>query len=75
MICPDGEVGLNIKMNGFKYSKFVPEFIPRIGIEFKDARGNAKCCMVWTWTGRKLSGYEVGRIYQVYIIRSWKKCM
>lgn len=35
IIYPDGAVSLDLKMNGFKYSKFVPEFIPRIGIEFK----------------------------------------
>ena len=35
IIYPDGAVRFDLKMNGFKYSKFVPEFIPRIGIEFK----------------------------------------
>ncbi len=34
-IYADGEMELTISMNGFKYSKFVPEFIPRIGIEMK----------------------------------------
>lgn len=34
-ISADGELGLELKMNGFKYSDFAPEFIPRIGIEMK----------------------------------------
>lgn len=32
-IYPDGIMELNLKLNGFKYSGFTPEFIPRIGIE------------------------------------------
>lgn len=31
----DGELELKLDMNGFKYSKFIPEFLPRIGIEMK----------------------------------------
>ena len=31
----DGWMTLDLKLKGFKYSKFVPEFIPRIGIEMK----------------------------------------
>lgn len=31
----DGVMSLDLEMNGFKYSSFVPEFIPRIGIEMK----------------------------------------
>lgn len=31
----DGVMTLDLDMNGFKYSKFVPEFVPRIGIEMK----------------------------------------
>lgn len=31
----NGEMKLDIKMKGFRYSQFVPEFIPRIGIEMK----------------------------------------
>lgn len=34
-ISADGSICLNLTMNGFKYSKFMPEFIPRIGIELK----------------------------------------
>ena len=34
-VYPDGTVHLKLNMNGFRYSKFAPEFIPRIGIEFK----------------------------------------
>ncbi len=32
-IYPNGTMDLELHMNGFQYSKFVPEFIPRIGIE------------------------------------------
>lgn len=35
VIYADGEMTLELQMKGFKYSKFVPEFIPRIGIEMK----------------------------------------
>ena len=31
----DGELTLDLDMKGFKYSAFIPEFIPRIGIEMK----------------------------------------
>lgn len=31
----DGEMELKLEMNGFKYSKFIPEFLPRIGIEME----------------------------------------
>lgn len=31
----DGTMTLDLKMKGFKYSKFIPEFIPRIGIEMR----------------------------------------
>lgn len=31
----DGEMELKLEMKGFKYSKFIPEFLPRIGIEMK----------------------------------------
>lgn len=31
----DGVLTLDLEMNGFKYSKFVPEFIPRIGVELR----------------------------------------
>lgn len=31
----DGVMTLDLKLKGFKYTKFVPEFIPRIGIEMK----------------------------------------
>lgn len=34
-IYEDGVMTLSLKLKGFKYSKFVPEFIPRIGIEMK----------------------------------------
>lgn len=34
-ICQDGQMELELNLNGFKYSDFVPEFIPRIGIEMK----------------------------------------
>lgn len=34
-IYADGTMELHLDMNGFKYSSFVPEFIPRIGIEMK----------------------------------------
>ncbi|MGN0294434.1 MAG: glycoside hydrolase family 2 TIM barrel-domain containing protein [Lachnospiraceae bacterium] len=34
-IYADGTMELDLNMNGFKYSSFVPEFIPRIGIEMK----------------------------------------
>ena len=34
-IYEDGVMTLDLKLRGFKYSKFVPEFIPRIGIEMK----------------------------------------
>lgn len=34
-IFEDGMMTLDLKLKGFKYSKFVPEFIPRIGIEMK----------------------------------------
>ena len=34
-IYPDGKMELALKMKGFKYSPFVPEFIPRIGVEMK----------------------------------------
>ena len=30
-----GELELSLDMKGFKYSKFIPEFIPRIGIEMR----------------------------------------
>lgn len=33
-ICANGQLDLELSANGFKFSKFVPEFIPRIGIEF-----------------------------------------
>lgn len=32
---PSGELSLSLDMKGFKYSKFIPEFIPRIGIEMR----------------------------------------
>ncbi len=31
----DGELALSLDMKGFRYSGFVPEFIPRIGIELR----------------------------------------
>lgn len=31
----DGEIGLSLDMEGFRYSSFIPEFIPRIGIEMR----------------------------------------
>lgn len=31
----DGELGLSLDMKGFRYSSFIPEFIPRIGIEMR----------------------------------------
>ncbi|MGN1166895.1 MAG: glycoside hydrolase family 2 TIM barrel-domain containing protein [Lachnospiraceae bacterium] len=34
-ICESGEMELDLQIKGFKYSAFVPEFIPRIGIELK----------------------------------------
>lgn len=34
-IYEDGVMSLSLSIKGFKYSKFVPEFIPRIGIEMK----------------------------------------
>lgn len=34
-IYEDGEMTLDLGMKGFQYSEFVPEFIPRIGIELK----------------------------------------
>lgn len=34
-IYENGAMLLDLKLKGFKYSKFVPEFIPRIGIEMK----------------------------------------
>lgn len=34
-ISKDGELELELRMNGFKNSSFAPEFIPRIGIELK----------------------------------------
>lgn len=34
-ISKDGELKLELRMNGFKNGGFVPEFIPRIGIEMK----------------------------------------
>lgn len=35
VIFADGEMTLELQIKGVKYSKFVPEFIPRIGIEMK----------------------------------------
>lgn len=34
-IFPDGVMTLVLEMNGFHYSKFMPQFLPRIGIELK----------------------------------------
>lgn len=34
-IYPSGAMELQLNMNGFQYSKFVPEFIPRIGVELE----------------------------------------
>lgn len=34
-IRPDGDMQLKLEIRGFRYSSFVPEFIPRIGIELR----------------------------------------
>lgn len=34
-IYPDGAMELQLSMNGFQYSSFAPEFIPRIGVELE----------------------------------------
>lgn len=31
----DGELQLSLEMKGFKYSSFIPDFIPRIGVEMR----------------------------------------